>query len=74
MAEEKLGQLRIQIDSLDQKILDLISERARCAQEVARVKTEADPSAVFYRPEREAQVLRKIMVTIQHPSYKSGIF
>ncbi|WP_066013183.1 MULTISPECIES: prephenate dehydratase [Endozoicomonas] len=61
MAEEKLGQLRIQIDSLDQKILDLISERARCAQEVARVKTEADPSAVFYRPEREAQVLRKIM-------------
>ena len=61
MAEEKLGQLRIQIDSLDQQILDLISERARCAQEVARVKTEADPSAVFYRPEREAQVLRKIM-------------
>lgn len=61
MADEKLGQLRIQIDSLDQKILDLISERARCAQEVARVKTEADPSAVFYRPEREAQVLRKIM-------------
>ena len=61
MAEEKLGQLRIQIDSLDQKILDLISERARCAQEVARVKTESDPSAVFYRPEREAQVLRKIM-------------
>ncbi len=61
MTDEKLGQLRIQIDSLDQKILDLISERARCAQEVARVKTEADPSAVFYRPEREAQVLRKIM-------------
>lgn len=61
MAEEKLGQLRVQIDTLDQKILDLISERARCAQEVARVKTEADPSAVFYRPEREAQVLRKIM-------------
>ena len=61
MAEEKLGQLRIQIDALDQQILDLISERARCAQEVARVKTEADPSAVFYRPEREAQVLRKIM-------------
>ncbi|MGI2028552.1 prephenate dehydratase [Endozoicomonas acroporae] len=61
MAEEKLGQLRIQIDSLDQQILDLISERARCAQEVARVKTEVDPSAVFYRPEREAQVLRNIM-------------
>ncbi|WP_299727103.1 prephenate dehydratase [uncultured Endozoicomonas sp.] len=64
MANDKkddLGHLRIQIDQLDQKILDLISDRARCAQEVARVKTAADPDAVFYRPEREAKVLRKIM-------------
>ncbi|MFK0572349.1 prephenate dehydratase [Endozoicomonas sp.] len=67
MTEETLGQLRVQIDSLDQKIIDLISERARCAQEVARVKTEADPSAVFYRPEREAQVLRKIMKNNEGP-------
>ncbi|MGB0361033.1 MAG: prephenate dehydratase [Endozoicomonas sp.] len=57
----ELGKLRVQIDRVDQQILDLISERARCAQEVARVKTETDPAAVFYRPEREAQVLRKIM-------------
>ena len=61
MTGNKLTHLRQQIDGLDQKILDLISDRARCAQEVARVKTAEDPSAVFYRPEREAQVLRKIM-------------
>ena len=61
MTDDKLGQLRDQIDGLDHKILGLISERARCAQEVAQVKTAVDPSAVFYRPEREAQVLRKIM-------------
>lgn len=68
MAEEdKLKKLRVQIDSLDKKILQLISDRARCAQEVARVKTAADPSAVFYRPEREAQVLRSIMAKNDGP-------
>lgn len=61
MAEEKLEQLRNRIDALDQQILDLISQRARCAQAVARVKSEADPCTVFYRPEREARVLRNIM-------------
>ena len=67
MTKDKLNGLRQQIDGLDHKILELISERARCAQEVAQVKTEADPSAVFYRPEREAQVLRKIMEENQGP-------
>ena len=67
MTEDKLNNLRKQIDGLDHKILELISERAKCAQEVAQVKTEADPSAVFYRPEREAQVLRKIMAENDGP-------
>lgn len=67
MTEEKLNLLRKQIDGLDHKILELISERARCAQEVAQVKMEVDPSAVFYRPEREAQVLRKIMAENSGP-------
>ncbi len=65
MAEEKLNELRHQIDALDHDILELISRRARCAQEVAQVKQKAcqasGEQAVFYRPEREAQVLRKVM-------------
>lgn len=57
-----LEQIRNQIDSLDENIQKLISERARCAQLVAEVKKETDPNAtVFYRPEREAQVLQKVM-------------
>ncbi|GKW49292.1 prephenate dehydratase [Halomonas sp. NCCP-2165] len=56
-----LDALRQRIDSLDSDILRLISERAQAAQQVAQVKTAADPKAVFYRPEREAQVLRRIM-------------
>ena len=61
---DKLSKLRQQIDEIDARILELISERARCAQEVAAVKTESaedQQQASFYRPEREAQVLRAIM-------------
>ena len=61
---DQLKALRVRIDSLDEKILELISERARCAQDVARVKTaslQPGEEAVFYRPEREAQVLKRIM-------------
>jgi len=64
MSEEKeLGVLRDQIDSLDQQIQKLINERAKCAQNVAVVKEKyANGEAIkFYRPEREAQVLRKVM-------------
>ncbi len=64
MSEQELKALRVRIDSLDEKVLELISERARCAQEVARVKmaTLAEGEVpVFYRPEREAQVLKRVM-------------
>ncbi|MAZ70350.1 MAG: prephenate dehydratase [Porticoccus sp.] len=67
MAEEnKLSRLREQIDAIDDQILALISERASCAQQVAEVKrTEGEDS--FYRPEREAQVLRHVMMKNQGP-------
>lgn len=55
--QDQLKALRLRIDSLDEKLLELISERARCAQDVARVKTQTlgeGEAPVFYRPEREA--------------------
>lgn len=61
---QELEKLRQQIDSLDQNIQDLINQRASCAQQVAEVKqrySSPGESVVFYRPEREAQVLRKVM-------------
>ncbi len=64
MSEQALQALRVRIDSLDEQILELISQRARCAQEVGHIKmaTLAEgETAVFYRPEREAQVLKRIM-------------
>ncbi|MFT5425911.1 MAG: chorismate mutase/prephenate dehydratase [Gammaproteobacteria bacterium] len=57
-----LEDLRTRIDEIDSNLLELISERARMATEVARVKSEeSDDDCGFYRPEREAQVLRKII-------------
>ncbi len=62
-----LDGLRVRIDQLDTEILQLISERASVAQRVAQVKQAADSKAVFYRPEREAQVLRAIMAKNDGP-------
>lgn len=58
--EQKLQTIRERIDALDGELLQRINERARLAQEVAEVKLAAGEEALFYRPEREAQVLRKI--------------
>lgn len=64
----ELDKLREKIDELDNNILQLISERAECASNVADVKTQSDDDqAVFYRPEREAQVLRRIMALNKGP-------
>jgi chorismate mutase/prephenate dehydratase len=58
--DDRLGELRRQIDAIDGDLLRLLSERARCAQQVAEVKQTAGETA-FYRPEREAQVLRRVV-------------
>jgi|SRR5690554_768656 len=56
-----LQQLREQIDALDEKLQLMLNERATLAQSVAAVKwAEEGDAPVFYRPEREAQVLRMV--------------
>lgn len=57
----ELAAIRQRIDEIDERIIQLISERALCAQNIARVKQSLDKDAEFYRPEREAKVLRKIL-------------
>jgi chorismate mutase/prephenate dehydratase len=58
--DSKLDELRQCIDSLDEQIQELISRRASCAREVAAVKLAAGEDTHFYRPEREAIILRRI--------------
>ena len=54
-----LGSIRERIDAIDQSIHELLNERAKWAQQVGLTKRgEGLSTADFYKPEREAQVLR----------------
>ena len=65
MAINPLQHIRARIDLLDEQIQALINARASCAQEVAALKlnvsAQSPEATSFYRPEREAQVLRTVM-------------
>jgi len=55
-----LGSIRERIDSIDERIHELLNERANWAQQVGLTKRgEGLSTADFYKPERDAQVLRK---------------
>ena len=55
---QPLEGLREAIDRVDQQLHQLLNERARLARQVGISKTQAGRLVDFYRPEREAQVLR----------------
>ncbi len=54
--DEELKALRARIDGIDDTILQLVSERAGIAQQVGRAKN----GEKIYRPEREAQIVRRL--------------
>lgn len=56
----KLQEIRTRIDAVDDEILALMNKRALAAKEIAKLKLGRTADALFYRPEREAQVLRRI--------------
>jgi chorismate mutase/prephenate dehydratase len=66
--DQELHEIRGRIDELDERIQALISERARLAQAVGSSKQHAPVRARdFYRPEREAQVLRRVQARNEGP-------
>jgi chorismate mutase/prephenate dehydratase len=54
----KLPALRVAIDALDDKLLELLNERARLVQEVGALKAQLKQP--FYVPERERQILERL--------------
>jgi chorismate mutase / prephenate dehydratase len=64
---DQLAEIRRGIDNLDARIGELISQRARLAQQVAVTKGTAGGAVEFYRPEREAQVLRGVVARNSGP-------
>lgn len=57
---QRLSAVRTEIDAIDNQLLDLLNQRARCAQRVGEIKAEHGDAGFIYRPERESQVLRRI--------------
>ena len=56
-----LQAVREQIDGLDRQIQALIAERAQWARQVGKAKGKLAAAVDYYRPEREAQVLRRVV-------------
>ncbi|MFA6313169.1 MAG: prephenate dehydratase [Sterolibacterium sp.] len=59
---EELEKLRVEIDRIDDEVLRMINQRARLAHRIGEIK-----QGNLYRPEREAQVLRRIAETNPGP-------
>ena len=58
-SDNNLKVFRNQIDQIDAEILQLMNQRLGAAQSIAQLKSELREPA-FYRPEREAQVLKRL--------------
>ena len=60
-AKPDLSAVREQIDGIDREIQSLIAERALWARQVGKAKGKLAAAIEYYRPEREAQVLRRVV-------------
>ena len=56
-----LGEIRERINAIDERIQGLINDRAKIAQQVGIAKGKLASAVDYYRPEREAEVLRKVL-------------
>ncbi|MBO9766670.1 MULTISPECIES: prephenate dehydratase [Xanthomonas] len=56
-----LADVRAKIDEIDRNIQALIAERANFAHQVGKAKGKLAAAVDYYRPEREAQVLRMVV-------------
>jgi chorismate mutase len=53
-----IDDLRRRIDELDEKLVELLTERANCALQIGKLKH--DLGLEVYQPDREAQVLHHV--------------
>jgi chorismate mutase/prephenate dehydratase len=60
IAEADLAEIRQRINEIDERLQSLINERAEYAQKVGVAKGDLAQAVDYYRPEREAEILRKI--------------
>ena len=69
--DQRLVPLRAQIDEIDEQLLQLLSKRAKAAEEVGHIKNQS--SAPIFRPERENQVIQNVLKKNPGPLLADGI-
>lgn len=62
---------RAKIDALDKQVLDLLTERAKCVLEVGKIKSQQN--AQIFNPERERQIIQKILSENKGPLDDDGL-
>jgi len=71
LTQDRLKELRAEIDAIDDQILTLLNRRAKAAIEVGRIKEER--SLKFYVPEREVEILRRLTAANEGPFPNEGL-
>ena len=64
MSDKNLKGLRSKIDKIDQELYALIQKRASHAVAIGKIKSNVSPKSSFYKPDREAKILRNIATYI----------
>lgn len=73
-SDDPLQPVREAIDQIDTQLIELLSQRGRLALQVADLKrAAADGEIVYYRPEREALVQRRVAGMNQGPYAAQGL-
>jgi chorismate mutase-like protein len=62
---------RKRIDEIDQKLLELLNERSRCAIEIGKIKRAENVRV--YDPDRERQILQRMKDQNQGPLDEEGL-
>ncbi len=60
-----IDEWRIKIDDVDKKLVDLLNERARYADEIGKIKEQLGLDA--YTPQREHEVLENVLRSNKGP-------
>jgi len=70
MTIDKLKNLRSKIDKIDKDLLKLIQMRASLAVDIGKIKSKISPNTSFYKPDREANILRNILKANEDGPYQ----
>lgn len=68
---ERINQLRSEVDQIDEKIVELLNERAKKVTEIIHVKKEH--GMPLYDPKREEEIFEKIRKANKGPLYTEAV-